>query len=187
MAVRHDPTFWLLARAGGLAAYVLLTSSVLAGLTLKSRSYGRLRPAQVVELHLALALAGLGALALHGAALVADSTVHVSLPGLLVPGLVAYRTGAVAVGVVAAWAFVVVAASFWVRRRIGFRAWRRIHWLTYGLFAAATYHGLAAGTDTAQPWARVLYPVAIGAVAAATAWRALVRPSTTRIPKGEPA
>ena len=26
----HDPTFWLLARAGGFTAYILLTLSVLA-------------------------------------------------------------------------------------------------------------------------------------------------------------
>ena len=36
----HDPTFWLLARASGLTAYVLLTLSVLAGLVLKSRPFG---------------------------------------------------------------------------------------------------------------------------------------------------
>ena len=31
--MRHDPTFWLLARASGLTAYVMLTLSVLAGLS----------------------------------------------------------------------------------------------------------------------------------------------------------
>ena len=39
--MRSDPTFWLLARASGLTAYVLLTVSVLAGLVLKSRPFGR--------------------------------------------------------------------------------------------------------------------------------------------------
>jgi len=32
--VKHDPTFWLLARSSGITAYVLLTLSVLAGLAL---------------------------------------------------------------------------------------------------------------------------------------------------------
>jgi len=31
--MKSDPTFWLLARAAGLTAYVLLASSVVAGLT----------------------------------------------------------------------------------------------------------------------------------------------------------
>ena len=37
--MHHDPTFWLLARASGLTAYVVLTLSVLAGLVLKSRPF----------------------------------------------------------------------------------------------------------------------------------------------------
>jgi methionine sulfoxide reductase heme-binding subunit len=181
----HDPTFWVLARASGLAAYAVLTLSVLAGLVLKSRPFGRLRAATVAEVHKSLALTGLGALALHGLSLVLDTTVRVSPLALFVPGLVAYRPAAVAAGVVAGWLFAVVTASFWVRRRIGFRSWRRLHWATYGLFALATVHGLAAGTDSAQ--LRGLYLGAVAAVAGATAWRVLVRPVRRPIRKGEPA
>jgi hypothetical protein len=39
--MKGDPTFWLLARSSGLTAYVLMTMSVLAGLTVKSRPFGR--------------------------------------------------------------------------------------------------------------------------------------------------
>lgn len=184
--MHHDPTFWLLARSAGLAAYALLTLSVLAGLVLKSRPIGRLRAATVTEVHKTLALTGLGALALHAIALVLDTTVKVSLAALVVPGLVTYRPAAVAAGVVAAWLFVVVTASFWLRKRIGARVWRRLHWFTYALFGLATVHGITAGTDTAQPWARDLYLGALGSVVAATAWRALVPPARRRaVPKGE--
>ena len=119
--MHHDPTFWLLARASGLTAYVLLTLSVLAGLVLKSRPFARLRAATVTEIHKTLALTGLGALVLHATSLVLDTTVKVSIPALLVPGLVAYRPVAVAAGVVAAWLLVLITASFWFRKRIGVR------------------------------------------------------------------
>lgn len=185
--MHHDPTFWLLARASGLTAYVLLTLSVLAGLVLKSRPFARLKPARVTEIHKTLALSGIGALALHATSLVLDSTVKVSLAALVVPGLVAYRPLGVALGVVGTWLFVAVTASFWLRKRIGTRMWRRLHWLTYALFAVATVHGVTAGTDTAMPWVRGLYLGALGSVAAATAWRALVPPTRRAIPKGEPA
>ena len=66
--MHHDPTFWLLARAAGITAYALLTLSVLAGLLVKSRPFAKLRAATVTEIHKSLALMGLGALALHGAA-----------------------------------------------------------------------------------------------------------------------
>ena len=92
--MKNDPTFWFLARASGLTAYILLTASVLAGLVLKSRPFGRaLKPATVTDLHRFLALLGLGAVALHGITLVLDSTVQISPIALLVPGLSAYRRG----------------------------------------------------------------------------------------------
>lgn len=187
--MHHDPTFWLLARASGIAAYGVLTLSVLAGLVLKSRPFRSLRAPDVVEVHKTLALTGLGALVLHGVSIALDTTVKVSLAGLLVPGLVSYRPAAVAAGVISAWLFAVVAASFWVRRRVGIRWWRRLHWLTYALFGLATLHGLAAGTDTTRPWARALYLCALGSVVAATAWRALVPPTGRAVPalsKGAP-
>lgn len=175
----RDPTFWLLARASGLTAYALLTLSVLAGLVLKSRPFGTaLKPAKVTDLHRTLALLGLGAIVMHGVALLLDTTVKVTPLALLVPGLVPYRPIATALGVLAAEAMVVVYASFSLRRRIGAANWRRLHWATYGIFATATVHGLAAGTDTA--WALGLYLASVGAVALAAAYRFLARPAARR-------
>ncbi len=169
----HDPTFWLLARASGMTAYVLVTLSVLAGLVLKSRPFTRLRPATVTHVHRALALNAIGAIVVHGIALVLDSTVKVSPLALVVPGLIAYRPLATSIGVLTAELTLVVYASFSLRRRIGNRTWRALHWTTYGIFALGTVHGFAAGTDSAQPWAAVLYLGAVAAVVFATAWRAL--------------
>ena len=169
-----DPTFWFVARASGLTAYALLTSSVLMGLVVKSRPLRRLRQAAVTDLHRFLALLGLGMVALHGIALLLDSTVHIPVLGLFVPGLVGYRTVATAVGVVTAELMLLVYVSFALRKRIGTRNWRRLHWATYAVFAGATVHGLAAGTDSGRPWAVGLYLGAMGLVAAASAWRALV-------------
>lgn len=180
--MKSDPTFWFVARASGLTAYALVTASVLAGLVLKSRPFGRaLKPASVTDVHRFLALLGLGAVALHGAALVVDSTVHISFAALLVPGLAPYRPLWTAAGVLAAELMLVVYASFSFRRRMGPKNWRRLHWATYLIFATATAHGVLAGTDTA--WSRPLYVGAVGAVAAATAWRALARPSPRPVPQ----
>jgi DMSO/TMAO reductase YedYZ heme-binding membrane subunit len=187
--MKHDPTFWILARATGFTAYVLLTCSVLAGLVVKSRPFGAaLRPATATDLHRTLALLSLGALALHGLALVVDSSVEIGLGALLVPGLAPYRPLWTGVGVVAGELMLLVYASFSLRRRIGQRNWRRLHWATYATFVAATAHGLMAGTDSAAPWALGLYLGAVGAVAAATAWRALVpaRPAARPRPQATP-
>lgn len=174
-----DPTFWLLARASGLTAYVLLTSSVLAGLTVKAKPLGRrIKAATATDSHRFLSLLALGAIALHGLVLTLDQTVHMPLLGLVVPGLSPYRPLATGVGVLAADLMVLIYASFNLRRRIGARNWRRLHYLTFGVFAAATFHGLAAGTDT---WAFGLYASSVAAVAGLTAWR-IVTPVSTRQP-----
>jgi predicted ferric reductase len=171
--VKADPTFWILARASGLAAYTLLTASVLGGVLVKARPFVRRFPtASAVDLHRFLALLALGAVALHGLTLVLDATVSITLPALVVPGLVPYRPLSTALGVLAADGAILVYASFSLRRRIGFRNWRRLHWATYGIFALATLHGLMSGTDSLR--FRALYVAAVAAVAAAAAWRALV-------------
>jgi sulfoxide reductase heme-binding subunit YedZ len=177
----HDPTFWIVARASGLTAYLLLTASMLAGLVLKSRPVGKaLRPAAVTDVHRVLALGALVMIALHGLALVLDTTIRIGPLALVVPGLVPYRPAWTALGVVSAELALVLVASFSVRKRIGTRMWRRLHWGSYALFAAATAHGLAAGSDSGQPWARGLYVSAIGAVAGASVFRALYRPAPGR-------
>jgi sulfoxide reductase heme-binding subunit YedZ len=115
--------------------------------------------------------------------LVLDATVHVSPAALVVPGLVDYRPAWTAAGVLAADLIVLVVASFWVRRRIGMKNWRRLHWSTYAVFALATLHGLFAGTDSRSLLS--LYVGAVLAVVFATAWRALVPPARPK-PKGAP-
>jgi DMSO/TMAO reductase YedYZ heme-binding membrane subunit len=81
-----------------------------------------------------------------------------------------------------------VVASFSLRRFIGAKNWRRLHWTVYLSFAAATAHGVMSGTDTARPWVFGLYLFAVGAVVAATAWRVLVPPArpTRRVPANHP-
>jgi methionine sulfoxide reductase heme-binding subunit len=173
----RDPTFWILARSSGLTAYVLLTLSMLAGLVVKSRPLGaRVKAAAATDTHRFLTLLALGAVSAHGIALMLDSTVRLQLPALLVPGLSPYRPVATALGVLAAELAAVIVLSFPLRKRIGARLWRRLHWATYGVFAAATVHGLAAGTDTSRPWVFSLYLASVSAVVFATAWRFLTRP-----------
>ena len=180
--MKSDPTFWFLARSSGLVAYALLTSSVLAGLVLKARPYGTSpKPAAVTDLHRFLALLGLGALVVHGLALLLDRTVPFHVADLLVPGIAPYRPVWTGLGVLAAELMLLVYASFSLRKRIGTQNWRRLHWATYPIFALATAHGLLAGTDSGTAWALALYGGAVGAVVAATAWRIVVPPSRASV------
>jgi len=179
--MKGDPTFWLLARASGLTAYVLLTGSVVAGLTVKAKPLGRrIKAAAATDTHRFLALLGLGAVVVHGLVLTLDQTIKMPLAGLLVPGQSPYRPLAVGVGVIAAELMILIYASFSLRRHIGVRNWRRLHYLTFGVFAAATVHGLAAGTDR---WAFGLYAGSVATVTALTTWRVITKGGTTDVPR----
>lgn len=181
----HDPTFWLIARATGLLAYALVSATIVAGLVLKGRPLKVLRPAAVTDLHRFLSLLGLLAVAVHGLALVLDSTVDVSPQALLVPGLVPYRPLWTGVGVVVAEVMLLVHLSFRFRKRIGVRNWRRLHWVTYAVFGGATVHGLMSGTDSGRPWAFLAYTVVVATVVGLTAWRATApRRRTFIAPRG---
>jgi hypothetical protein len=170
--VKQDPTFWILARAAGLTAYILLWAVVVAGLTLKARPpRPRVAPAAVLDVHRTITLLALGALALHGAALSLDRVVHLSPASLLVPGVAPYRPLWTSLGVLSAELMAVLAVSFRLRRRIGFRAWRRLHWASYACFAGATLHGLGAGSDSGRPLVRWMYVAAVASVTAAATWR----------------
>jgi predicted ferric reductase len=153
-----------------------MTVAVLAGLVLKSRPAGRaLKAASVTDVHRFLTLLALGAVAIHGTALVLDSTVPIRPLALVVPGLSPYRPVWTSFGVVTAELAALIVLSFSLRRKIGVKAWRRLHWTTYIVFAAATVHGLGAGTDSTHSWAFTFYLAAVGSVVFATAWRALTR------------
>ena len=176
--MKTDPTFWIEARASGLAAYALVSLSVIAGLVLKSRPLGTmLRPAAVTDIHRFIALLAIVATALHGIVLVLDTSIEITVLALLIPGLVPYRPLWTGMGVVGAELMLVVYVSFSLRKLIGARAWRRLHWSTYALFATVTAHGLMSGTDSPRTWAIGLYLGAVGAVVFATCWRALVPPA----------
>ena len=151
-------TTWLIVRASGLVAYGLLASSSIWGLLLSSRLLGRTVQSRALTLtHEGLSLGALLALVTHLGFVAADHYLAFGWLELLVPGAASWRPLATALGVVAAWSAVVVGLSFYVRRFIGQKAWRSLHFGAFGAFAASTAHGVMAGSDTAHPAVLALY------------------------------
>ena len=182
----NSELFWFLARASGITAYLLIAASMIAGVVLKSRPFGAALKAPIaLDVHRFITTLALSAIGVHGLALVADSTVDVRFADLVIPFAAPYKPFWTGLGVIAADLALIVAISFPLKKRIGGRNWRRLHWATYSIFVFSTAHGIAAGTDTAQPWAMHMYLGAVGAVAFATAWRAFAgAPRPAPQPKG---
>jgi predicted ferric reductase len=127
----------------------------------------------MVDLHRHLSLLALLATGVHGTALLFDATIDIGPLALVVPGLIPYRPLWTGLGVIAAELAVLIHISFYLRTRIGGRNWRRLHWLTYLLFAFGALHGIMSGTDTGTVWAMAVYAGAISAVVGLTGWRAV--------------
>ncbi len=141
------PVAWLLARAAGLVAFALLTASVTLGLALSTKLLGTRRGKMLLGWHQTLMWTALAMVVLHMVALLFDPTIHFGLAAVLLPGAAPWRPLPVAGGIVAAWLMLVLAASFHVRRRIGQRRWRLMHYATFGAFAIGLYHALNVGSD----------------------------------------
>ena len=149
---------WDIARVGGLLAYVLLTASVAMGIAL-SLGWRSPRWTRFVtnELHRFVTLVAIVFTGIHTLAVAVDPFIGFTPAEVLVPMLSHYRPIWVALGIVATYLLLAIYASEWVRPRIGYRWWRRFHYLSFAGFVLALVHGVATGSDTRAPWAIVLY------------------------------
>ena len=110
---------------------MLLTASVLCGILIPAKLSARQRPAWSLDLHRGLAGLTLGFVALHLAALVADSYVQFGLADLVIPFASEWKPLPVALGVVSMWLLIVVHATSMAMKHLPRRMWRRIHMASY--------------------------------------------------------
>jgi hypothetical protein len=156
---------WMLIRGTGLVAYLMLAASTIWGLALSSKLFIRIVKAKPLTwLHEGLAVGALLATGAHLFFLWSDDFVEFGPRELLVPGASTWEPLAVAFGIVAFYAALVVSVSFYVKKWIGQAAWRTIHFLAFGTFAAAALHGVMAGTDTQHPAVLSMYVATVALV-----------------------
>lgn len=153
-----DPTFWHIARAAGLSAYLMLFLNVFLGLAVHTHYLeGPLARWRSFDLHQFTALLAGGFLALHALALLGDRYMGFTLAQLVVPFASPYRPIWTAMGIVAFYLLLALFGSSYLRRHIGYAAWRAIHYVAFVAFLLTLAHGIFAGTDSGEPWAAALY------------------------------
>jgi sulfoxide reductase heme-binding subunit YedZ len=155
-----DPTqyiFWLTSRAAGVTAFALASVSVGLGLTMAGRiARGPGRAKLLRAIHEQTALGALIAIVVHGVALLGDRWMHPGLTGISVPFAMAYRPAATGIGIIAGYLAALLGLSFYARRRIGARLWRKALRFTTVVWLLAAIHALTAGTDASTPWMRAI-------------------------------
>ncbi len=164
LATAGTPTAWLIARAAGLVAFAFLTASVWLGLAMSTKLLPTRRTKLLFGWHQTLMWTALSMLVLHGVALLLDPVMRFGPQAVLVPGLAPWRPVAVSAGVVAGWLSLTLALSFHVRRRIGQKRWRLLHYASFIAFALAVGHSINVGTDLQGTRGLFFAAVALGPV-----------------------
>lgn len=164
--------YWYVVRGSGFVAYLLLTAGVLSGLLLALRWRTDAWPRLITEdTHQFLQLVGVVFLAIHVGATLLDPFIPFRWYDALVPFTGPYRVVWMGVGIIAMYLTLALVLSFYVRRWIGYRAWRTLHYAGFAAWVLALGHALAAGTDTRTAWSIVVYAVTVVAVSVLLAVR----------------
>jgi sulfoxide reductase heme-binding subunit YedZ len=166
---------WYLSRGTGAITLVLLSATVVLGIggTIRWRRGPHVPRFLVDGLHRNLSLLVVVLLAAHVLTSLLDPFAHLHVLDAVVPLASSYRPLWLGFGALALDLLIAVTVTSVLRARLGFRAWRRVHWAAYACWPVAVLHGLGTGTDASARWLQALTAVSVVAVAGALATRLL--------------
>ncbi len=163
---------WAAGRASGLIALLLFTVTVLLGiLTRSGRPLPGLPRFSVSLIHRNVSLLACVFLVLHVGTLMFDSYARLSLLDVVVPFAGSFKPFWQGLGTVALDLVVAIVATGLLRRRIGQRAFRFVHWFTYAMWPIALLHAIGNGTNGTSRWFLLLSATSAAIVAGAVIWR----------------
>ena len=172
MVAVSSTALWYSTRATGIVALLLLTASVVLGITTAGRAGGRRWPGfALADLHKRTSVMATVFVVLHVLTAVVDSYVHIGWTSVVVPFTSAYQPLWTGLGTVALDVLVAVGVSSALRHRISARLWRAIHWSAYACWPIAMAHALGEGTDAFTVWMDVLAGLSTVAVLVSLVWR----------------
>ncbi|WP_261557380.1 ferric reductase-like transmembrane domain-containing protein [Frankia tisae] len=178
-------TLWYVARGSGTVALLLLTVTVSLGVLARSgRGLAGLPGFAVAAVHRSASLLAVGFVALHVVTLSLDPYAQLTLPDIIIPFGAGYRPLWVGLGTVALDLLAAIVLTSLLRRHLGARTWRTVHWAAYAAWPVAFAHALGAGSDTSTTWLRAVAVTCAFAVAGAVTWRLSAGFAASRQPVG---
>ena len=150
--------YWYMSRGAGLISYLLLWGAAVWGLLVSTKVAKDWIPAAFsVGLHEFLSLAALAFAGLHALALLGDRYIGFSLVDIIYPFAASYRPGWVGLGQLGFYLSAALTLSFYVRKRIGPKTWRSLHYFTFLAYTLVVVHSLTSGTDTRSLPVQAMY------------------------------
>ncbi len=160
-----DPkAFWYLSRGSAFSAYFLLWLSMILGTGITNKLsvlWPGLPP--TIELHQFTSIIGLSFGLFHGLILMGDHYINFSLAQVLLPfATTGYKPVAVGLGQIGFYTMLIITISFYLRKKIGPKTWRALHFVSFATYILVLIHGLLAGTDTSALGAQIFYLITGG-------------------------
>jgi len=151
--------YWYLSRGAAFVALGLLWISMMLGLLITNKIVRSWPGAPAAfALHEYVSLLGLAFAAFHALVLIGDRYINYTLAQILLPfGSINYHPIWVGVGQIGFYTWAIISGSFYIRKGIGPKTWKLIHYASFFNFIIAIIHGLASGTDTTLSWAQGVY------------------------------
>jgi sulfoxide reductase heme-binding subunit YedZ len=157
-AFNSQQAMWFITRAAGMMAYLLLWLSTAWGLAIPSKIMSDMLTGDFAfDFHQFISLLSLGFLGLHIFVLTADRYLPYSLAQVLIPFISPYRPVWVGIGTLAFYLTLLVTVTFYLKKRIGMKRFRAIHYSSLLAYLFAVVHALFAGTDSSMPATLILY------------------------------
>ncbi len=168
----NSTALWYLSRGTGAVALLLLTASLAIGVADVARWSSPRWPRFVVDaLHGTLSLAAVLLVGAHVVTSVLDPFAPLRLTDAVIPFAGQYRPLWLGLGAVSFDLLLVLVVTSLLRRRIGARAWRAVHWTAYACWPPALVHTLGTGSDVRRGWMLALSLACVAVVVIAVGAR----------------
>jgi predicted ferric reductase len=171
LGVVNTQALWYLTRGTGIVTLLLLTGTMVLGIANAMRWTPRRSQRFVVSaIHRNVSLLVVVFLTIHVATSVIDGYVPIKVIDVVVPFISAYKPLWLGLGALALDLTIAIIITSLLRKSIGQRTWRAIHWLAYAAWPIALIHSVGIGTDSRSLWMYVIFALCIGSVLAAVWW-----------------
>ena len=155
-----DPKiFWYLSRATAIMGFIILSLSLMWGLLMTAKLAKQWPGVAVAnDLHKFVSLTGIFFGLFHAFILLGDKYIGFTVVKILVPfANPVYRPTWVGLGQLSLYLWGILLVSFWLRKKIGHKLWRGLHYASFVLWLAVLAHGIFSGTNTGTMLMNVIY------------------------------
>ncbi len=161
IAEKETSWAWYLARTAGLVSFALLYISIFLGLSIRIPVLNKIiKPCYSFSIHCWISLQALIFILIHSLSLLFDKFISFGFKDAFIPFASQsefVNRNFLALGIMGLYLMIILVVSSYLRRFIGQKLWRIIHYLNIILYISVVFHSFFIGTDLKIPVVRNVF------------------------------